>query len=98
MKLHNTTAVAAVGKYLMVFAAGCFIVVVLTHVCEAYDLFPSMGWGLEHSAGHYLDLSGAVLSFTLFPVGYLLRRSEKRNQSRPRLMAQVTARNVKRGD
>jgi hypothetical protein len=96
MKLHNTRAVAAVGRYLMVFAAGCFIVVVLTHVCEAYHQFPSMGWGLERSAGHYLDLSAAVLGFTLFPVGYLLRRSERNGISQgPQLMA-VTARNVKR--
>ena len=27
--------------------------------------------GLEHSAGHYLDLWSAVLGLTLFPVGYL---------------------------
>jgi hypothetical protein len=26
-----------------------------------------MRWGLEHSIGHYLDLSGAVLGLTLFP-------------------------------
>lgn len=27
---------------------------------------------LEHSVGHYLDLWGAVLGLTLFPIGYLL--------------------------
>lgn len=52
--------------------AGCIVVVVLTHVCEALHLFPAMHWGIEHSAGHYLDLVGAVLGVTLFPVGYLL--------------------------
>ena len=31
-----------------------------------------MHWGLEHSAGHYLDLGSAVLGLTLFSVGYLL--------------------------
>jgi len=33
-----------------------------------------MGWGLEHSVGHDLDLSGAVLGLTLFPLGYALER------------------------
>jgi len=31
-----------------------------------------MGWGLERSAGHYLDLGSAVLGLTSFPLGYLL--------------------------
>jgi hypothetical protein len=52
--------------------AVCILLVVLTHVCEALHLFPGMHWGLEHSAGHYLDLVGAILGFTLFSAGYLL--------------------------
>ncbi len=51
----------------------CLVIVVLTHICEALGLFPWMGWGAEHSAGHYLDLSSAVLGLTLFPAGYLIR-------------------------
>jgi hypothetical protein len=47
------------------------VVVVLTHVSETLSLFPWMHWGLEHSAGHYLDLGSAVLGLTFFPVGYL---------------------------
>jgi hypothetical protein len=42
------------GWYWMIFAAGCFVVVVLAHICEAYALFPSMGWGLERSTGHFI--------------------------------------------
>jgi hypothetical protein len=39
-----------------------------------------LGWvGLEHSAGHYLDLSAAVLGFTLFPLGYLLHALAERH-------------------
>ena len=49
------------------------VLVVLTHVCEALHLFPYMNWGLEHSAGHYLDLASAILGFALFPTGYLLQ-------------------------
>jgi hypothetical protein len=48
------------------------MIVVLTHVCEALQLFPWMHWGSEHSIGHYLDFCGAVLGLTLFPIGYLL--------------------------
>ncbi len=62
----------AVYSFLQLLGAGCLMVVVLTHVSEALHLFPWMQWGLEHSVGHYLDLSGAVLGLTLFPTGYLL--------------------------
>src|SRR5690348_2501904 len=57
---------------MQVVGAGCIVVVVLTHVCEATGLFPYMRWGQEHSAGHYVDLVAAVLGFTLFPLGYAL--------------------------
>ena len=60
---------------LQLFGAGCLMVVVLTHICEALHLFPSMDWGLEHSVGHYLDLSSALLGVTLLPVGFWLRVS-----------------------
>jgi len=54
--------------------AGFLIVVVLTHVCEAHHLFAWMGWGLRHSAGHYLDLSSAILGLTFLPIGFILQR------------------------
>jgi hypothetical protein len=59
------------GALLQVLGAGCLVVVVLTHVSESLGLFPWMHWGLEHSAGHYLDLGSTVLGLTLFPIGYL---------------------------
>lgn len=62
-----------VCSFLQLLGAGCLMVVVLTHVCEALHLFPWMGWGLEDSVGHYLDLSSAVLGLTLLPVGYLFQ-------------------------
>jgi len=58
-------------------AAG-LLVVVLSHICEALRVLPWMGWGLEHSAGHYLDLAGAVIGVTLFPAGYLLHALSRR--------------------
>ena len=68
-----------VWSFLQVLDAGSLVVVVLAHVSEALRLFPWMRWGLEHSAGHYLDLSSAVLGLTLFPAGYLLHAITKRH-------------------
>lgn len=53
---------------LQVLGSVCLITVAVTHICEALRLFPWMHWGLEHSAGHYLDLASAVLGLTLFPM------------------------------
>lgn len=60
------------SAFLQLAGAAGVVVVVLTHVCEALQLFPAMGWGQEHSIGHYLDLGGAIVGITLFPSGYLL--------------------------
>ena len=57
---------------LQVLGAAGLVIVTLIHVCEALRLFPVMGWGLEGSPGHYLDLVSAVCGFTFFPLGYLL--------------------------
>ena len=47
------------------------MMVVLTHFAETFELMSWMRWGLEGSAGHYLDLGSAILALTLFPIGYL---------------------------
>jgi len=59
-------------SFLQLVGAGCLVVVVLTHISEALQLFPWMHWGLERSVGHYLDFWSALLGLTLFPLGYLL--------------------------
>ena len=61
------------GAVLQLLGAACLVVVVLMHVAEALQWLPGMHWG-EHSVGHYLDLSSAVLGVTLLPVGYVLHR------------------------
>ena len=58
---------------LQLCGSACLMIVVLTHIAEALHLFPFMGWGEAHSAGHYLDLSSAVLAVTLLPVALFLR-------------------------
>jgi hypothetical protein len=68
----------SVSSFSQLVGAGCLVVVVLTHVAEALHLFPWMHWGLEHSVGHYVDFSGAVLGLTLFPIGYLLHALTER--------------------
>jgi hypothetical protein len=62
-----------VPAFLQLLGAGCLVVVVLTHVAEALHLFPAMEWGDPHSAGHYLDLSSAVIGVTLLAVGLFMR-------------------------
>jgi len=68
----------SVGSFVQILGAGCLVMVVLTHICEALHVFPWMHWGAEHSVGHYLDLWSAVLGLTLFPIGHLLHALSKR--------------------
>jgi hypothetical protein len=56
--------------FLQLLGAGCLIVDAITHIFEAFHLFPWMRWGDRHSVGHYLDLGSAILGLTLFPTGY----------------------------
>ncbi len=58
---------------LQLLGATFFVIVVLTHICEALRLFPWMDWGAQHGPGHYLDLSSAVLGLTLLLTAYVIR-------------------------
>jgi hypothetical protein len=60
------------ASLLQLLGAGCLVLVILAHVCEALRAFPAMHWGEEHSIGHYIDLGSAGLGLTLFSIGYLL--------------------------
>jgi succinate dehydrogenase/fumarate reductase cytochrome b subunit len=68
----------SLGSSLQLFGAACLVVVILSHVCEALRIVPWMRWGAKHSAGHYLDLSSAILGLASFPLGYLLQTLERR--------------------
>jgi hypothetical protein len=51
---------------------------VCTHFAETFHVFPQMGWGLPHSAGHYIDLVSVWVGVTLFVLSYLLRKIARR--------------------
>ena len=61
-----------VSAALQLVGAGCLTTVALAHVCEGLRLLPWMGWGMEQSVGHYVDLWSAVFGVSLFPIGYFL--------------------------
>jgi hypothetical protein len=67
-----------IGFVIRVVGLGALAVVVATHVAERFGFFPSMGWGLPDSPGHYLDLVSAFLGFVLLPLGFALRRLARR--------------------
>ena len=52
----------------------CLLIVVLTHVAEAWHVLPGMGWGLRNSPGHFLDLFSAISGVVLLLAAYVLRR------------------------
>jgi len=61
------------GPILAFLGAVCLLIVVLTHVAESLHLFAFMHWGDAHSAGHYLDLTSAILGVSLSSAGLILR-------------------------
>lgn len=65
------------SSLLQLLGASCLMIVVIAHVCEALNLFPSMRWGAEDSVGHYVDLWSAVFGLSLFPIGYLIHALAK---------------------
>lgn len=66
-----------IGSTFQLTGSAGFTVVVVAHMCEALHLFPWFGWGQEHSVGHYIDLSGAILGLTFLPLGFVLHRRQR---------------------
>jgi succinate dehydrogenase/fumarate reductase cytochrome b subunit len=56
-------------SWLIAIGAACFVMVALTHVAEAFHIFPALGWGMPNSPGHYLDLVSAILGCILLSLG-----------------------------
>jgi hypothetical protein len=68
------------GPLLAFLGATCLLIVVLTHVAESQHLFAFMHWGDPHSAGHYLDLSSAILAVSLISALMLRGRGRARSE------------------
>jgi succinate dehydrogenase/fumarate reductase cytochrome b subunit len=60
------------SAFLVLVGTACLMVMILTHICEALRLFPAMGWGREHTPGHYLDQASAIAGLTFFLAGCVL--------------------------
>ena len=72
------------GPLFQMLGAGFLLTVVATHIAEATHVLASLGWGRANSAGHYLDLSSAVLGLVLLFLGLSLEAMERR-RDRPAL-------------
>ena len=70
------------SSFLQLVGAAGLVTVILTHVFEGLRVFPRMGWGSQHSVGHYLDLLSAILAVTLFSLGYLIHAVNARGRER----------------
>ena len=71
MALNRGKHRVTIWRFLQLVGAVCLVIVVLTHIAEVFQIFPTMGWGLPNSAGHYLDLASAILGCTLLPLGFI---------------------------
>ena len=58
---------------LLALGLGCFSVMALTHVFEAFSILPKLGWGQPHSVGHLIDLVAALLGVTFVTTSFLVR-------------------------
>lgn len=68
----------SMSALLLVAGATCLVIVIFAHVCEALHWFPGLHWGEQHSVGHYLDLSSAILGLSLLLAAALLYATERR--------------------
>jgi hypothetical protein len=58
---------------LQALGIGCFAIMALTDVFEAFSILPSLGWGRPNSVGHFINLVAALLGVTLVTTSFLLR-------------------------
>jgi hypothetical protein len=68
---------------LQALGIGCFGVMALTHVFEAFSILPAFGWGQPHTMGHLIDLVAALLGVMCVTTSFLLwRRDQRRSKLR----------------
>src|SRR5215510_813324 len=61
---------------LQALACSCFGIMALTHVFEAFAIFPKLGWGKPRSVGHYIDLVAALSGIVLFLTSFAFRQRD----------------------
>lgn len=61
------------ASVLQLLGSAFLVIMVLTHIAEAFSLVPQMGWGQPNTAGHYLDLVSAIGGLVLLVAGVSLR-------------------------
>jgi hypothetical protein len=63
----------SLGSALQALGIGCFGVMALTHVFQAFSIFPALGWGQPRSVGHLIDLTAALLGVAFVTTSFVLR-------------------------
>jgi hypothetical protein len=66
---------------LQALGIGCFGVMALTHVFEAFSILPAFGWGQPRTIGHLIDLVSAMLGVMFVTTSFLLWRREHRRSN-----------------
>lgn len=61
------------ASVLQLLGSAFLLIMVLTHIAEAFSLVPRMGWGQSNTAGHYIDLVSAIGGLALLVAGVSLR-------------------------
>jgi len=64
----------SLASALQALGLACFGVMALTHVFEAFAVFPTLGWGQPRSVGHYIDLTAALSGIALVVAGFVFRQ------------------------
>jgi hypothetical protein len=67
---------------LQALGIGCFGIMALTHVFEAFSVLPGFRWGQRHSIGHLIDLVAALLGVTFVVTSFLLWRWKQHRSDR----------------
>ena len=62
----------SLGVLLLSIGAVAILGVAGAHICEVFRFFPAMGWGEQHSVGHYIDFVSATFAATLLPFGFVV--------------------------
>jgi len=55
------------------------LIVILAHLAEAFNVWPSMRWGQPHSVVHYTDLASAAFVVIFLSAAAVLAQRSRAN-------------------